>query len=197
LECLDGLGLGPISEQAQQEIQRARHAPIDLVSACGPLVSASPQAMATIMATLAELAACDGDVSAAEVRVIERVAECLGFDRAQLPHLLESAVLTPGVRIEHSIQTPPPAPAAARRPAAPAAPGQPPAPVADTSDALRALGLVAGASRAQVDAAYLALVERFDPSRVVDLGPEFVVLAVRKLSRLTAAYEAAVAALRA
>lgn len=45
------------------------------------------------------------------------------------------------------------------------------------------------------EAAYAALVRRYDPTSVLELGSEFAVLAVQKLSAMTAAHLAARAAL--
>ncbi len=196
LECLDGLGLGPISDRAEGEIQRARREVIDVAAACAPLAGASAQAVETIMATLTELAASDGRISAAEVQVLERVAECLLFKPEQLVRLLEAVTAHPGVHIEHSIQP------LRREPTAPppttgsSAPAPPREPRLSTESAFKMLGLAPGSSRAQIDAAYLELVDRYQPGHVLNLGPEFVVLAVRKLGKATIAYEAALASLR-
>ena len=57
--------------------------------------------------------------------------------------------------------------------------------------ALPLLGLGAGASADQTDAAYAALVRRYNPAGVIDLGPEFAVLAVQRLNAITEAYVAA------
>lgn len=196
LECLDGLGLGPISDRAEGEIQRARREPIDVAATCAPLAEASRQAVETIMATLTELAASDGRISNAEVLVLERVAECLLFKREHLARLLEAMAAHPGIHIEHSIQP------LRREPAAP--PPTPPSnapppsrePKLSADSAFKMLGLAPGCSRAQIDAAYLELVDRYQPGHVLNLGPEFVVLAVRKLGKATSAYEAALASLR-
>jgi hypothetical protein len=51
------------------------------------------------------------------------------------------------------------------------------------------LGIGQCVDRRTLDAAYLALVERYDPGKVIPFGPEFVALAVRRLSDITAAYE--------
>ena len=55
--------------------------------------------------------------------------------------------------------------------------------------ALALLGLDASARRADLDEAYRRLVERYDPSKVIELGADFAALAVRKLGELTDAYE--------
>jgi len=206
LEVLDTLGVGPISYQAADEIHRAKHHPIDLADACAPLVGASPQAIATILATLTELAASDGEITKAERAVLEAIAGHLGFDGESLQQMVAAAPAAmshhaplPGapIRVVHLD----PSPRSDRGGAAPAPRPAPSPAVAATraaaDDALRMLGLPPGADRLQVDAAYLELVDRFSPAHVVGLGPEFVVLAVRKLTNLTRAYEAAVAACRA
>jgi DnaJ-domain-containing protein 1 len=59
----------------------------------------------------------------------------------------------------------------------------------DIERAYRVLGIDAGASRARLEAAYLQLVERYNPAKVEDLGTEFTSLAVRKLAEVTAAFE--------
>jgi DnaJ-domain-containing protein 1 len=53
------------------------------------------------------------------------------------------------------------------------------------------LGVETGASRERLEAAYLGLVERYDPAKVIPLGADFVVLAVSKLAEITAAFERA------
>lgn len=202
LEWLDTLGMGPISYQAADEIHRAKHHPIDLAGACAPLLGASPQGIATIMATLIELAASDGEISKAERATLAAIAGHFGFPPSQLQRLVESAPTGPGahvplpgtpLRVVHLDS-------ATREPARPAAPqvaeDAPPLPGDGarpaSGEALRVLGLQPGADRSEIDAAYLDLVERFSPAHVIGLGPEFVVLAIRKLNYLTKAYEAAV-----
>jgi hypothetical protein len=54
------------------------------------------------------------------------------------------------------------------------------------------LGVGPHATREDVDAAYLRLVSFYDPAKVMDLGPEFVVLSVRRLGQATTAYQIAV-----
>ena len=60
---------------------------------------------------------------------------------------------------------------------------------ADVEHAYRVLGIDATTSRAHLDAAYLGLIERYNPARVADLGAEFAALAARKLAEVTAAFE--------
>ncbi len=60
---------------------------------------------------------------------------------------------------------------------------------ADIEHAYRVLGIDATASRAHLDAAYLRLIERYNPAKVANLGAEFATLAVCKLAEATAAFE--------
>ena len=56
------------------------------------------------------------------------------------------------------------------------------------------LGVRPGASRVELENAYRAVLERYDPNKVIDLGTEFASLAVHKLAQATAAFEFALAA---
>jgi DnaJ-domain-containing protein 1 len=62
----------------------------------------------------------------------------------------------------------------------------------DLDRARTLLGVGPTATRQEVDAAYLRLVAFYDPAKVMDLGPEFVVLSVRRLGQATTAYQIAV-----
>lgn len=64
----------------------------------------------------------------------------------------------------------------------------------DVDRARDLLGVGPHATREDVDAAYLRLVAFYDPAKVLDLGPEFVVLAVRRLGQATTAYQIAAGA---
>ena len=59
----------------------------------------------------------------------------------------------------------------------------------DLERAYRVLGIDLGVSRAQLNAAYLGLVNRFDPSKFAERGGEFTIFAVRRLAEATAAFE--------
>lgn len=95
--------------------------------------------------------------------------------------------------------TPPP-PATPRPTARPEAPQQPEQlhvrerqpDGLDLDRARDTLGVGPHATRDEVDAAYLRLVSFYDPAKVMDLGPEFVVLSVRRLGQATTAYQIAV-----
>jgi DnaJ-domain-containing protein 1 len=51
------------------------------------------------------------------------------------------------------------------------------------------LGIEPGADADSIDEAYRRIIARYDPTRVLPLGPEFAALAVRRLADATAAYE--------
>ena len=92
---------------------------------------------------------------------------------------------------------PPAAPRPAERPETPRGPQQlhvreRPADGFDLDRARTLLGVGPTATREEVDAAYLRLVAFYDPAKVMDLGPEFVVLSVRRLGQATTAYQIAV-----
>lgn len=57
------------------------------------------------------------------------------------------------------------------------------------------LGVEADASPARVHAAYLALLNRYNPAKVASLDVGFTLLAVRKLAEVTAAFKTVGAAL--
>lgn len=56
------------------------------------------------------------------------------------------------------------------------------------------LGVRPDASRVELENAYRAALERYNPNKVIDLGTEFASLAVQKLAQATAAFEFALAA---
>lgn len=94
---------------------------------------------------------------------------------------------------------PQPAPRTPERPAAPHVPQslhvrERPLDGLDLDRARDMLGVGPHATREDVDAAYLRLVSFYDPAKVMDLGPEFVVLSVRRLGQATTAYQIAVGA---
>jgi uncharacterized tellurite resistance protein B-like protein len=195
LERLDGLGLGPLSDLAEDEIRMATRQPIDLRAACEGLAQATPQAAAVILSVLAEIAASDGSVSSAEVNTLHTVATLLGLNAAETAHIL-SAAMTEYEATMAADSTAPSGGAAKQtreRVVVVRQTDEPPvAAGVDQSELQRAccvLGIDAGASRAHLDATYLALVERYNPAKVADLGAEFAALAVRRLAEVTAAFE--------
>jgi DnaJ-domain-containing protein 1 len=170
---LDGIGLGPLGPLVQEELERATRMPIDLDTACAPLRGTGPALTGTVLSVLADVAESDGAIDDDEARVFAAIAGRLGAGSRDIRDFVAAEGPAP--------ETPPAVPSSA---AALVANG-------DATHALRAFGLGADATRAEIDAAYLALVERYDPAKVVPLGAEFVVLAVQKLAALTSLYEIA------
>jgi uncharacterized tellurite resistance protein B-like protein len=219
---LDELGLGHISDFARAEIERAVDAPIDIASTCGGLAALSPQSGALLVAVLADIAASDGALSRGEAAVLQTVAACFGLEPGVTEEILASkraGVVPPTPVRERPGMNVPQALAGAQPGGAPVEEPQEETPIeaspfrqgedrgadatasaggaaAELVLAFAVLGLKPGARRGDVDAAYRAIVERYNPARVIDLGTEFAVLAVRKLERATAAVEVVLAAVR-
>ncbi|HVN83426.1 MAG TPA: TerB family tellurite resistance protein [Candidatus Binatia bacterium] len=180
--ALEGIGLGPLSDLIDDEIQRAIRQPPDLVAACDQLADISPEAALVIMAVLCEIAASDRSVTARELATLSSIAAQLGLRADDLEHLLGSAMAAYDAPLV----------------AEPVVPPSDVSGVSGTADvardpglerALCVLGLSSNADRARVDAAYLDLVTRYNPTKVIDLGVEFVALAIRKLAMITEAFE--------
>jgi DnaJ-domain-containing protein 1 len=202
LERFDDLGLGPLCEIAEEEIERAASGPIDLRATCAGLAAAGPRAASVILAALADVAASDRKISPSELGVLEEVAALFGLPdaeshqvinlAAEARHAVAFATGTPGGSGDRSSRP-------RRRAAQTGQAEDDGATRGETSrprdsdrvlaDAYRLLGVDAEASDEHLDAAYLALVDRYNPSKVGDLGPEFAVMAVRKLAEITGAFE--------
>ncbi len=201
-ERLDRLGLGPLSKLAREEIERAAREPIDLAATCAGLSSASPQAGSVILAALADIAGIDHLLRPGEVRVLAAIGRLLGLPESIVESILDAAAAA----CEGEPAGAPPSRGEAEAPE-PAGAGAPrafvarpaPAPPAPGGDALALaygrLGLESHATRGELEAAYRALIERYNPARVIDLGPEFAILAVRRLADATAAFETILASL--
>jgi DnaJ-domain-containing protein 1 len=174
LARLDDLGLGPLGAIAREEIARAIDEPIEVRATCAALRPLSPEAAGFLVSVLAEIAASDRLLAPRERDVLGTIAGDLGLVPAATARILEMAL---GER-----------PAAFRSEPAPAR-------MADTEHAFRVLGLAPGASRSSIELSFLDLVQRYNPARAAELGPEFAALAVRRLATVTAAYEAACASL--
>ena len=198
LRRLDELGLGPLSAMTEEEIQRSILQPIDVRSACEGLLSIGPDGASILFTALAEIAASDRVISALEVDTLRRVATCLGLPATDAEYILQSAIAAYGAvprPREDDRRAPEPAtPILADRP--PAAPAGVEATAesrlrwaAGLAQAYRILGLEPDAVPQQVEQAYLNLIERYNPAKVVDLGPDFAALAVRKLAQATQAFE--------
>jgi hypothetical protein len=172
---LDRIGLGPLSPLVHEELQRATRMPIDLDEPCAALRGAGSAVIGTVLAALAGVAISDGTIDDDESRVFGAIAARLGAGTRGIADHVGDDVRGDGVA-----------------PAPPAGPGVRTSVASDDrAKALGALGLGAAANPAEVDAAYLRLVAHYDPARVVALGADFVVLAVRKLAALTELYEVA------
>jgi len=131
---------------------------------------------------LCEIAASDRSVTARELATLSSIAAQLGLRADDLEHLLGSAMAAYDAPLV----------------AEPVVPPSDVSGVSGTADvardpglerALCVLGLSSNADRARVDAAYLDLVTRYNPTKVIDLGVEFVALAIRKLAMITEAFE--------
>jgi len=197
LERLDGLGLGPLSDLAEDEIRNATRQPIDLRATCEGLAQATPEAAAVIMSVLAEIAASDRSVSRAELETLHTVAKLLGLNGSDAAHILSAVMSEYGATLcgDDSVRSgdlPPSRPervSVIRNGDGEAAATAPATEHAELQHAYRVLGIDAATSRAHLDAAYLGLVERYNPVKVAGLGAEFAALAVRKLVEATAAFE--------
>jgi len=205
LEQLDALGLGPLSDLAGDEIRRAKRESIDMRPICELLASAAPEAAPVIVAVLADIAASDGEVSFPEIALLRSVAARLGVAPEELEHMIDAALVNHGAHIAAPV-------AAEPRPGAPDKLRPKVSPDSATlrevhasrpsldprvANACRVLGVSVGADRCQLEAAYAALLERYNPSKAMALGAEFAALAVRKLSEITAAFETAANAIAA
>lgn len=185
---LDGLGLGPLSAAVEEELQRAARLPIDAEHAAETLMELAPSASEVVFSALAAIAACDG-ISAKEIAILGVVADRFGLGIAAATDMIRAAAagFSPSTQaakagaeaesiasVPEAATAPPPAEAGRRE-----NPGASPADV---------LGVGEAASLEALDAAYAAMVRRYDPVAVIDLGPEFAVLAVRRLEQATEAY---------
>jgi uncharacterized tellurite resistance protein B-like protein len=197
LERLDELGLGPMSDLTEDEIRAATRHPIDLRATCEGLARTTPEAAAVIVSVLAEIAASDRSMARAELETLHTVAGLLGLSPTEAAHILGAAMNEYGAALSaaegiHSGGLGPSRPervTVIRRRDGEAQAAPPPSEQAELQHACRLLGIDATASRSHLDAAYLRLVERYNPVKVAGLGPEFVALAVRKLVEATAAFE--------
>lgn len=173
---LKSLGLGGLEPLIFDELERTSE-PIDVGPACEALRGIHPDAAATLLGLLAQIAASDGRVSREEHALLDTIAAAIGLGDEHAA--AEAGRAVPG----H------PAWATHEIPVAPT-------PESQTSRSLghacRVLGVAPSASRDEIDVAYLALVERYDPHKVAGLGAEFAALAVRKLFEITLAFEALV-----
>jgi DnaJ-domain-containing protein 1 len=172
---LDHAGLGPLSWRVHQALERLVLEPLDVRAACVTVRTAGRTLVAAVLSMLGRVAGGNWGASAAEVERFMGIANELGVRGEEARRHLGPL---------------------RRDPAATMHPGGRPH-VDGTEAALRQLGLACGASRAEIEAAYLSLVERYDPGKLAPLGADFVKLAVRELAALTESFERAHAAVRA
>jgi uncharacterized tellurite resistance protein B-like protein len=199
VDHLRKLGLGPLGPAVENEMQRAAHGAIDAAATAAELAEIVPRAGDVIVAALADIAAADGELSPGELEVLSTVCAVLGVDDLEAAHIVRSAASAYGAAVanEHPRDTEHPIRSRAPGDGAPMQPPHVPDEPASISgvprpDApLAALGLSAAASADELDAAYAGLVRRFNPAAVIELGPEFAVLAVQKLHAITGTYLAA------
>jgi uncharacterized tellurite resistance protein B-like protein len=182
---LDKLGLGGLTPFERRELERLPSHPIDVEDACQGLRGIHPEAAATLVGALAQVAACDGTVSFEESHTLDVIGRRLGLTVEDVQDVIESVVRGHPAWKRHEepmAETPTPSEKASEGSDA----------AAESDNALyarRLLGVAADASREAVAAAYLEQIGRYDPNKVSQLGAEFAALAVRKLFEATLAYE--------
>jgi DnaJ-domain-containing protein 1 len=177
-EELDLLGLGRLSSLVREEMLIAVEQPIDVVATSSGLAGLGAQTGVIILAVLADVAAGDGALLPREREVLGTVATGLGIAEPDACHIFDAASAS-SAHQQTGTRWRPRGPEPEAR--APIDPG--------LAAAARQLGIEPGASVERIDAAYLALVERYSPAKVTALGPEFVALTVHKLADLTVAFE--------
>ncbi|MCX8073149.1 MAG: TerB family tellurite resistance protein [Candidatus Binatia bacterium] len=191
---LDELGLGPMRPRLLAELEQTRSGRLELEPAIAALAALSPRARAVIFEVLAELAAADGDLSQTEAALLDRLAA-----RWDLEPATSSKIPPPPLRSEDKpseeagVKVPIRTSEAEARSSSTMESGAAPTRFGDGLPpelvrALEVLGLPPDASPAAVDEAFRALVHRYDPAHVIDLGPEFAVLAIRRLGQIADAY---------
>lgn len=176
---LDLLGLGRFSGLVREEMLLAAEQPIDVAATAEGLARLGAQTGTIILAVLADIGASDGALSPRELEVLGAIAGGLGVAQPDADHIFSAASATAGRGTSR----------VGWRPQGPEARAAPAAVAPDLAAAARVLGVEAGAPIDRIDAAYLALVERYDPAKVLAVGAEFVALTVHKLADLTTAFE--------
>jgi DnaJ-domain-containing protein 1 len=199
LDRLDDMGLGPLSSAVDRQIDLATRMPLDARRAASGLARLAPRAGEIVFSALAGLAASDGDLSPRELEVLGVVAAGFGLDVPEATALIRSAVASLGRAPVRRVEEVAGTAAEFDRTERGAATGLADegaistarVPASEIDRARNVFGLDSGASAADLDAAYAAMVRRYDPATVLELGPEFAVLAVQRLAKVTAAYVAA------
>lgn len=182
LSRFDSLGLGALSEIAKEEIRRAELGPVDVRTTCEQLTGISRKAATALIALLTEVAVSDRSLSASERSVLDVAAGHMGIEPSEAQRIITSVIESYGAASvangdEEDDGTLRVSPPVTMEPF-------------DLGRAYRILGLAPGASRATIDDAYLSMIDRYNPSKIADLGSEFAALAVYKLAEITAAFDA-------
>jgi len=176
---LDLLGLGRFSGLVREEMLLAAEQPIDVAATAQGLARLGTQTGTIVLAVLADIGTSDGLLSPRELEVLGTIAAGLGVAPPDADHIFSAASATAGRGTSR----------VGWRPRGSEAQTTPAAVAPDLAAAARVLGVEPGAPIERIDAAYLALVERYDPAKVLAVGAEFVALTVHKLADLTAAFE--------
>jgi len=174
---LDLLGLGRFSGLVREEMLLAAEQPIDVAATAQGLARLGTQTGTIVLAVLADIGTSDGLLSPRELEVLGTIAAGLGVAPPDADHIFSAASAGRGTS------------RVGWRPRGSEAQTTPAAVAPDLAAAARVLGVEPGAPIERIDAAYLALVERYDPAKVLAVGAEFVALTVHKLADLTAAFE--------
>lgn len=181
VQRLEELGFGPLRPLVQSEIERATHQPIDLAATVSEFGDVAPEFAALIVSGLAHIATSDHDLADRELDVLTFIADGLGLDDADSAQIIRAeasaiearrrsgAGATPCAGAHPSV--PPTATTATALPAAAPNDADRAAARPDVNWAFRVLGLAPTDSAEQADAAYAALVRRFNPASVLELGP--------------------------
>ena len=93
---LDSLGLGSVSGLVCQEVARCNPGAGDVRVPCAWLRDRGPAVACRIVAALAELAACDGELTPEEIRTVQSVAGLLGLRAVDARILLNAAIVSHG-----------------------------------------------------------------------------------------------------
>ena len=169
LEHLDTLGLGRISHLALEEFERAAREPIDLHDVCDRLKAAAPHGGPLILSALGAIASSNRSVPTAELWALRHVSRALC-----IPDDVADEAFGPTLGLAKAEER------ASRQ-----------------RESRRGSDASEPGSREALVAAYRRAIERYNPEKVIHLGPEYAVLAVRRLARATEAFESAMADLRA
>lgn len=187
---LERLGLGSLEAATRTALMEAAEAPIDVHAACGALGDIGPEAGALVLAVLTDIVISDGTIDPREGKLLATISALLHVPSEVSAEILHRAAAQNAAAAEQRAHRIPvrQAAAEAERPAAPPPAATASDPAARRSGAYAVLGIPPGASSAAVESAYRTIVERYQPAKVIELGPEFAVLAVNRLAAATAAF---------